>query len=511
MTLRALLLSLLVFLTAIVAPAPIAAAALVGPPEEVADGLEVPWEVVLMPDGRTLVTERPGRVRSIEAGGGLRTVYEDTSAVKFLGMALHPDYATNRLVYLYATFSTDANVLNSNRVIRLYDNGTNLVSQGVVFQEGIRSDGNHDGGRMAFGPDGKLYVTTGDVHRPELPQDLDSLNGKILRLDVPGGPGDGAAPPDNPFNAAGESRLRRFVWSYGHRHPQGIDWDACGRMWSTEHGPTGEGHADGLRYRDEINRIDPGANYGWPTIMGDETAPGMRSPVTSSGNSTTWAPGGLAFGSDGRLYAPLLAAQKLLDFGTAGDAITDRRELFGGPERLRDATVGRGYLWLTTNTATAGERVLRVRFDSAGPSAEALAACPPAAPTPTPLPSAPGPLPEATISLKDALLRWSRRMRGVGLRRLARQRSVRLRMGDLPAGTLALRLELPRRGKKALLMARATGTGEVVTLRLTKAGRGALRRRRRPALLLVLRARLDKAAGESSRRSRKLVVRARAV
>ena len=489
-----------------------------GSPEVVAGGLEVPWDVVLMPDGRTLVTERTGRVRSIEPGGGLRTVYEDTSAVKFLGMALHPDYATNRLVYLYATFSTNPDVLNSNRVIRLYDDGTNLISQGVVFQEGIRSDGNHDGGRMAFGPDRKLYVTTGDVHRPELPQDRDSLNGKILRLEAPGGPGDGAAPADNPFNTAGESRPRRFVWSYGHRHPQGIDWDVCGRMWETEHGPSGESYTGSVPNRgsrDEINRIDKGANYGWPLIVGDETREGMRSPVVSSGDSTTWAPGGLAFGPDGRLYAPLLAGQKLLDFGTVGDGVTDRRELFGGASgsgRLRDATVGRGYLWLTTSNSTsgAGEQVLRVPFDGAGPSAGATAACSAAAPAP-----APGPLNSTPVlphkvktPLKDALLRWSRRMRSLGLRQMSRQRSVRLRMDGLPAGALVLRLDRPRRGRKPVVFAAAKGRGKAVTLRLTKAGRS-LMRGRRPALKLVLRATLRKSAGGTSRRSRSLVIRAR--
>ncbi len=282
---------------------------MVGDPTVVAGGLQVPWEVVLLPDGRTLVTERPGRVRVIEADGDLRPApaHSDAAAVKFLGMALHPNFASNRFVYLYVTYAQSQNP-NASRVIRfVLDESANFTSPETVFQAGIKSDGNHDGGRIAFGPDGKLYVTTGDVHDPALPQDLDSLNGKILRLEAPGGPGDGAAPADNPFNAAGELRLRRFVWSYGHRHPQGIDWDVCGRMWETEHGPSGEAYTGSIPNRgsrDEINRIDKGANYGWPLIVGDETRQGMRSPVISSGDSTTWAPGGLTFGPDGRLYAP---------------------------------------------------------------------------------------------------------------------------------------------------------------------------------------------------------------
>ncbi len=111
--------------------------------------------------------------------------------------------------------------------------------------DGIGSDLNHDGGRLRFEPDGRLYVTTGDIHDPRTPQDLDSLNGKILRLQAPGDDSDGSAPPDNPF--AGRGGNAALVWSYGHRHPQGIEWDATGRMWETEHGPSWERHAPGAR------------------------------------------------------------------------------------------------------------------------------------------------------------------------------------------------------------------------------------------------------------------------
>jgi len=515
-TLRAALIACLVLLVGLLVPR--AEAAVVGEPTVVAGGLEVPWEVLLLPDGRTLVTERPGRVRVIEANDVLRPepAYSDPAAVKFLGMALHPNFASNRFVYLYVTYAQSQNP-NASRVIRfVLDQNANLTSPETVFQGGIKSDGNHDGGRIAFGPDGKLYVTTGDVHDPALPQDLDSLNGKILRLEAPGGPGDGAAPADNPFNAAGESRLRRFVWSYGHRHPQGIDWDVCGRMWETEHGPSGEAYTGSIPNRgsrDEINRIDRGANYGWPVIVGDEARAGMRSPVVSSGDSTTWAPGGLAFGPDGRLYSPLLAGQRLLDFGIVGDFTTDRRELFGGaggPGRLRDATAGRGFLWLTTSNSTtaADERVLRVPFDGAGPSPAALAAC-------STLPGGSGGADSnadvqtpVRISLKDALLRWSRRLRGVGLRGLARRGSLTLSRYGLPARALTIRLERRRRGRRPLVVAVARGNAAtVVKLRLTKAGRETLRRRPQ-GLRLVLRATLRKAGGASSRRSRVVVVRA---
>lgn len=146
-------------------------ASLTGTPAVVASGLQYPWDVLLLPDGRALVTERPGRVRVIGADGNLRATPAFSGAglqggiQKYLGMAIDPSYATNRFVYLYVSYGSGANP-NANRVIRLTDDGTNLVSPAIIFQGGISSDGNHDGGRIAFGPDGMLYVTTGDIHQP---------------------------------------------------------------------------------------------------------------------------------------------------------------------------------------------------------------------------------------------------------------------------------------------------------------------------------------------------------
>ena len=520
--LPALLGACLLALAAPVVVAPPARAGLVGSPEVVVDGLQVPWDVVLLPDGKTLVTERPGRVRVIEADGTtLRTqpAYADASVDKFLGMTLHPGFAANRFVYLYVTYAQAQNP-NASRVLRFtVDQNGNFTDQQTVFQGGIRSDGNHDGGRIAFGPDGKLYVTTGDVHDPSLPQNIDSLNGKILRLEAPGGAGDGVAPADNPFNSVGETRQRRFVWSYGHRHPQGIDWDVCGRMWETEHGPTGESYTGSIPNRgsrDEINVIERGANYGWPVIVGNETREGMRSPTVSSGDSTTWAPGGLAFGPDGRLYAPLLAGQRLLDFGTAGATVTDRREVFGGSGgfgRLRDATVGRGALWITTSNATssATEKVLRVPFDSAGPSA-AAADCSAAHPSGS-NPPATNPVPTSERARLGAVLRrWNRRLRAVGLARLLRRGSVTLDLTGLTGGSLALRLERTRRGAAPLLLAAGRGTAlpaarrrTVVLLRLTRAGRRVLRGHRGP-IRLVLRATFRPASGGRTQRLRALTI-----
>ena len=505
---RRVLVGLLALLTASLVAMPAAHAGLTGSPQEVAGGLSTPWEVIVTPDGRTLVTERPGRVREIEAGGVLRTVYDDDANVdKFLGMALHPNYVVNRLVYLYVSYGPGANP-NANRVIRLRDDGTSLIPEATIFQGGIRSDGNHDGGRIAFGPDGKLYVTTGDVHDPTLPQSLDSLNGKILRLEAPGGLGDGAAPADNPFNSPGATGARPFIWSYGHRHPQGLAWDACGRMWESEHGPSGESYAGQngpAGSHDEINRIDRGADYGWPTIIGDQTSPGMRNPVVHAGNSSpAWAPGGLAIGPDGRLYAPLLAGQRLLHFSIAGDTLVDQQNQFSELGRQRVAAAANGFLYLTTDGT--GARLLRVPFDAAR-----APACTPAANVPVTPATPPR---TGSKRLKRLLVAWSRTVRRAGLAGMRRRGHVKLRVSGLPRGVLGVRLERPRSAaarRRPVLMAlgrRRTSTtrAATLTLKLNKRGQTALRRRPR-GLRLVLRGTLRRSAGGRTSASRRLLVR----
>ncbi|MGI8439920.1 MAG: PQQ-dependent sugar dehydrogenase [Thermoleophilaceae bacterium] len=527
---RALLLGLLALAGSGVAASP-APAALSGSPTVFAEGLDTPWEVVLVPDGRVLVTERPGRIRVILPDGSLRAtpVYSDPTANKFLGLELHPDYAANKLVYLYVSYGPSG----GNRVIRLRDDGTNLLDPQPIFTENIRSDGNHDGGRIKFGPDGKLYVTTGDVHDPSTPQNLDSLNGKILRLDAPGGPGDGAAPADNPFNASGEARPRRFVWSYGHRHPQGIAWDASGCMWESEHGPSGESYAGGRGSRDEINRIDRGQNYGWPIVMGAETREGMRPPALYSGDSTTWAPGGAAVGPDGRLYVPTLAGRHLRDVGIANGAVTDHRALFSGTYgRLRTATVGRGQLWLTTHNGS-GDKVLRLPFAaSSPPPAGTCPTAPPPVFPPEPVPVAPGlpapaaepeapaqeepPLAAATPHVAAApaldrlLTRTSTALRRIRLSGMLRRGRLIVRAEGLLPGRVTLRVEhRPGRGRRLLA---ATGTGRVtgagaasVRLKPTARGRRALSRVRRARLVL----RAEHRGADGARTARSLTLRVR--
>ena len=486
------------------ATAGVAQASLTGGVTVMTGGLEYPWDVVRLPDGRTLVSERPGRVRVISAGGTLRAapVYAEPAAAKFLGMAKDPDYARNRFVYLYVSYGSAANP-NANRVIRLTDDGTNLVARKEIFAGGISSDGNHDGGRIAFGPDGMLYVTTGDIHQPTLPQNLDSLNGKILRMTR-----DGAAPADNPFPGAG---ARRYVWTYGHRHPQGVGWDFQGRMWESEHGPSGEAYAGqggGATGNDEINRIVKGGNYGWPTVVGSQTAPGLRNPAAHAASSPAWAPGGLAFGPDRVMYVPFLAGKELRTVRTAGDAISGQASLFAGTYgRLRAATADSTHLWFTTSNDTNNEKVLRVAFDPAS--------IPRTAP-----PAGPAGLPRAQLRkiVRDLLGRQARALRSKRARKLATVKRLRLRDRVLPAGRLSVTLDRPgvrrKRARVRVLSGKAAtraGRRASVNTRLAGKGRRMLRKaaRRKGRLKLSLRVGLRTADGRLTTGRRTVSIRRR--
>jgi len=260
----------------------------------VASGLEVPWDVVFLPDKDMLVTERRGRLLRIAPDGMVREIsgvedVKQTGEGGLLGIALHPAFLRNNLLYLYQT--TGASGGTTNRVDRYRLDGDALVERTTILQN-IPGAIYHDGGKIAFGPDGKLYVTTGDATQGALAQDLNSLAGKILRLND-----DGTIPGDNPFGTA--------VWSYGHRNPQGLAWDGQNRLWATEHGRSGvrSGY-------DELNLIEPGKNYGWPTIEGPEAMEDMVTPYLQSGANDTWAPAGVMFFA-GSLYFGGLRGESL--------------------------------------------------------------------------------------------------------------------------------------------------------------------------------------------------------
>jgi glucose/arabinose dehydrogenase len=247
-----------------------------------------------------------------------------------LGVALHPQFATNRLVYLYVTVA-GAEGKTQNRVER-YRLGDLSLEEREIIIEGIPGAPYHDGGRIAFGPDGYLYITTGDATEPESAQNLESLAGKILRIHD-----DGRIPEDNPFESA--------VYSYGHRNPQGLAWDSEGNLWSTEHGRSGI--QSGL---DEINLIQPGVNYGWPTIEGDELDTGMRAPVRHSGATNTWAPASAAY-LEGSLFFGGLRGEALYEAILNGNRVTElKTHLNGAVGRIRTVVVGPdGMLYLTTS------------------------------------------------------------------------------------------------------------------------------------------------------------------
>jgi glucose/arabinose dehydrogenase len=310
-------------------PSPAAAAAPnLAAPETIATGIEVPWGLAFLPDASALVAERDsGRVLRIVPGGPPEQVYRvpGVSAAGeggLLGLAVAADYATTGWVYAYFTATTD------NRIARFKLAGG---TPQVIF-DGIDKAGIHNGGRIAFGPDGMLYAGTGDAGTGSAAQDPDDVNGKILRLTP-----DGAPAPGNP--TAGSP-----VWTLGHRNVQGLAWDATGRMFATEFGQN---------RLDEVNIIEPGKNYGWPEVEGTGGGARFTDPIV------TWrtvdaSPSGAAVIGD-TLYVAALRGQRLWTVPIDGG--DPRAELTGRYGRLRTvAAAPDGSLWLTTsNTDGRGD------------------------------------------------------------------------------------------------------------------------------------------------------------
>jgi len=322
--------------------------------ETIAHNLYVPWSIVFLPNDDMLVTQRDGLLKRIGKKGDTFTIrgVEETSEGGLLGVALHPDFASNNYLYLYLTTLKNGNLIN--RVDRYVLSGDTLKDRQTIVSD-IPAANNHNGGGIAFGPDGKLYVTTGDAARRDLAQDIRSLAGKILRMND-----DGLVPDDNPFG--------NLVWSYGHRNPQGITWDDQGRMWSVEHGPSGEWKGRG---KDELNRIEKGGNYGWPVIAGDEKAEGMKSPVLHSGENMTWAPSGIAF-INGSLFFAGLRGETLYHAKLGDDGTIRLTDHYAGDEfgRLRAVAAHGKYLYFTTSNLDGrgvprehDDKILRIRVE----------------------------------------------------------------------------------------------------------------------------------------------------
>ena len=318
-----------------------------GSPSDVVTGLDVPWSIAFLPDGDALVTLRDearvvrvtpegqrsdvGEVEAVDAGGegGL------------LGVAVSPTFASDRVVHLYVTSGSD------NRVLRttLGDDGLGDMTPVLT---GIPKAGNHNGGRIAWGPDGFLYVGTGDAAEPDRSQDRGNLGGKILRVTA-----DGKPAPGNPFGASP-------VWSLGHRNVQGLAWGRDGTMFASEFGQN---------TWDELNVIRPGGNYGWPEAEGLEGGRGDFVPPIAQWPTDEASPSGIAVGADGAVHLAALRGESLWKVAVdgprrRGEPVRLLRERYG---RIRDVVAAPdGTLWMLTSNTFRGDprpgddRVVRV-------------------------------------------------------------------------------------------------------------------------------------------------------
>ncbi|MEV1070131.1 PQQ-dependent sugar dehydrogenase [Streptomyces sp. NPDC050263] len=318
----------------------------------VSSGWTIPWGAYWMPDGLSaLVSERDDfRVWKVTKDGTKTQVGTVPNTVTtdgeggLMGVAVDPKWATNHYVYFMHTAS------EGNRVVRMTYNGTSLTGYTVLLQ-GIKKNRYHNGGRLAFGPDGYLYVSTGEAQTPNLAQDKNSLNGKILRMTT-----DGKAAPGNPFG--------NYVYSYGHRNPQGLAFDRNGRLWEAEFGNSS---------KDELNLIKPGGNYGWPTCEGACDVSGMTNPK-KTWNVSEASPSAIAIVRN-VVYMASLRGERLWRIPIDGDTEnvgTATAYYVGAYGRLRTVVKvpGADQLWLATTNADnnggeadGADKIFRVNID----------------------------------------------------------------------------------------------------------------------------------------------------
>jgi len=300
--------------------------------EVVSQDLDYPWDIERAGE-RIFMTEKAGNIVMVDAGRQRRFPVHTSDPIVaeggggLLGMALSSDFQSSGLVFLYHSYQSRAGL--TNKVIQARFDGKEWAEVKVLLA-GIPGHRLYNGGRVALGPDGHLYVTTGWTENRERPQDLRSLAGKVLRMTV-----SGQIPADNPFPAS-------YVYSYGHRNPQGLAWDPLGQLFSIEHGQLGH---------DEINQVKPGANYGWPLAEGREQRVGMEPAWVESGQET-WAPSGAAF-SGNFLLVSALGARGLLAVDPSTRTV---RTVFSSGDRIRDVLpAGRDIYVITTNRSPRGE------------------------------------------------------------------------------------------------------------------------------------------------------------
>lgn len=335
--------------------------------ETVIPNLEVVWSIVWAPDGRMLFTERPGRVRVYE-NGKLRPEplfvvpdVEPRGESGLMSLALHPQFASNHLLYLSYAYNSGGTQV---RVVRYRETPAGLTDRKVII-ESIPAAQFHAGCRLRFGPDGKLYITTGDATNRELAQQLNSIAGKILRLND-----DGTVPADNPF--VGKPNARPEIWAYGSRNSQGIDFQpGTNLLWETEHGPSG---FDGPGGGDEVNIIQRGKNYGWPVIHHRATQAGMEPPILEYTPACAPASGMFYRGSQlsafkGNFFFGCLRGERIIRLVTNGRAVVSQENLLENKYgRIRDIAEGPdGFIYFSTsnrdgrgNPTGDDDRILRL-------------------------------------------------------------------------------------------------------------------------------------------------------
>ncbi|OMH37153.1 glucose sorbosone dehydrogenase [Tersicoccus sp. Bi-70] len=303
----------------------------------VVDRIETPWAVAFLPDGGALVTQRnPATVSLVRDGAVTEVGHIDAARPAgeggLLGIALSPTFRTDQRVFLFYTAAED-NRVESFR----YADGR--LTDGRVILSGITKNTTHNGGRLAFGPDGFLYIGTGDAQDRSAPQNRTALNGKILRVTAEGQPAPGNPVPDSP------------VYSYGHRNVQGLAWDTAGRLWATEFGPTVD---------DEVNLIRAGGNYGWPEVTGAPHRSEYLDAAVVWPSTADSSPSGAAI-VDGALWVGALRGERLwqipLDGDRAGEPVAHLQGRYG---RMRDVErAPDGSLWVLTDNGTESA-ILRV-------------------------------------------------------------------------------------------------------------------------------------------------------
>jgi len=260
--------------------------------EIIAINLLIPWAIDISKEGKLYVTERTGSIWIMKDDRFLpeplitfESPFISQGEGGLMGIALDPDFILNHYIYVMHSYFENGKIYN--RVVRLLEQNNKASINGVILDK-IPGGRIHNGGRIKIGPDQKLYITAGDAGEANLSQEITSLAGKVLRIDL-----DGGIPKDNPFSNSP-------VYSLGHRNPQGLAWNSNNILFASEHGQTAH---------DEINIIQPGANYGWPIVQGDEETKEIITikPLIQS-NEKTWAPSGIAFINQGQWQGKLLVA-----------------------------------------------------------------------------------------------------------------------------------------------------------------------------------------------------------